>query len=119
MYTTDQYEGMLAETVAIRGANGRSRPCLPSPARLDKGPFPGMVLIHHMPGWDEWYRETARRFAHHGYAALSPNLYERVGHGTPEDVAAAARADGGAPDDPGCRRPGGGHAISAGPALCE
>ena len=98
MYTTDQYEGMLAETVAIRGAkDDRVLAYLARP--LGKGPFPGMVLIHHMPGWDEWYREATRRFAHHGYVTISPNLYERVGHGTPEDVAAAARADGGVPDD--------------------
>ena len=27
---------------------------------LGAGPFPGVVLAHHMPGWDEWYREAAR-----------------------------------------------------------
>lgn len=98
MYTTDQYEGMLAETIVMPGHNGElinayyARP-------LGKGPFPGIVIIHHMPGWDEWYREATRKFAHHGYAALSPNLYFREGHGTPEDVAAKARASGGVPDD--------------------
>ena len=98
MYETDQYEGMLAETVTIHGANGDvinayyARPVGP-------GPFPGMVVIHHMPGWDEWYREATRKFAHHGYAAISPNLYFRAGHGTPEDVAARVRAEGGVADD--------------------
>jgi carboxymethylenebutenolidase len=58
-----------------------------------------MVVIHHMPGWDEWYREATRKFAHHGYAAISPNLYYRDGHGTPEDVAAKVRAGGGVADD--------------------
>lgn len=97
MYTTDMYEGMLAETVMIHGANGDvinayyARP-------LGPGPFPGMVVIHHMPGWDEWYREATRRYAHHGYAAISPNLYFRAGHGAPEDVTARVRADGGIPD---------------------
>ncbi len=52
-----------------------------------------------MPGWDEWYREATRKFAHHGYAALSPNLYYRAGHGAPDDVAAKVRAAGGVPDD--------------------
>jgi len=48
MYQTNQYEGMLAETVIIRGANGDlinaycARP-------LGPGPYPGMVLIHHLP----------------------------------------------------------------------
>jgi carboxymethylenebutenolidase len=58
-----------------------------------------VVLLHHMPGWDEWYREATRRFAYHGYVSLSPNLYDRVGHGTPEDVAVKVRADGGIADD--------------------
>ena len=98
MYQTDMYEGMLAETITIHGAGGDvinayfARP-------LGPGPFPGMVLIHHMPGWDEWYREATRKFAHHGYAAMSPNLYFREGHGTPEDVAAKVRGAGGVPDD--------------------
>ena len=98
MYRTDMYEGMLAETVTVTGHNGDAigayfaRP-------LGEGPFPGVVLIHHLPGWDEFYRETTRRFAHHGYAAISPNLYHREGHGTPEDVAAMVRADGGVPDE--------------------
>lgn len=98
MYRTDMYEGLLAETVTMTGANGDSinaffaRP-------LGDGPFPGMVLAHHMPGWDEWYREVTLKFAHHGYIAISPNLYFRAGHGTPEDVAAKVRADGGISDD--------------------
>src|SRR6185369_1283461 len=98
MYQTNMYEGMLAETVAIPSTDGEvvnayfARP-------LGAGPFPGMVLIHHLPGWDEWYREATRKFAHHGYATISPNLYSRDGHGTPEDVAAKIRAAGGVPDD--------------------
>ena len=36
------------------------------------GPHPGIVVIHHMPGWDEWTCEVARKFAHHGYAAVAP-----------------------------------------------
>src|SRR6516165_3887789 len=27
------------------------------------GPHPGVVVIHHMPGWDEWTCEVARKFA--------------------------------------------------------
>ncbi len=98
MYTTDQYEGLLAETVSIHGHNGEiinayyARP-------LGPGPFRGVVLVHHMPGWDEWYREVTLKFAYHGYASISPNLYFRAGHGTPEDVAAKVRGLGGIPDD--------------------
>lgn len=60
MYTTDMYEGMVAETIAMQGANGDlinayfARP-------MGTGPYPAMVLIHHLPGWDELYREFTRR----------------------------------------------------------
>jgi carboxymethylenebutenolidase len=64
-----------------------------------KGPFPSVVLIHHVPGWDEFYREMTRRFAQHGYNAICPDLYCRDEHGKPDDVAAKVRAGGGAPDD--------------------
>jgi carboxymethylenebutenolidase len=57
------------------------------------------VLIHHVPGWDEYYIEMTRKFAHHGYAAISPNLHHREGPGSPEDVGAKVRAAGGVPDD--------------------
>jgi carboxymethylenebutenolidase len=98
MYTTDMYEGIFAETVTMPGENGDlinaylARP-------LGSGPFPAMVLAHHMPGWDEWYRDVTHKFAYHGYVTISPNLYFRAGHGTPEDVSAKVRADGGIPDD--------------------
>jgi len=98
MIQTDRYEGLLAETVMMTGANGDTiNAYLARP--LGAGPFPAMVLAHHMPGWDEWYRETTYKFAYHGYVTISPNLYFRAGHGTPEDVAAKVRADGGVPDD--------------------
>ena len=97
MVTTDQYEGMLSETVVFPGYHADiinayfARP-------LGPGPFPGMVLVHHLPGWDEWYRETTRKFAAFGFVTLCPNLYFRDGHGTPEDVAAKVRGVGGVPD---------------------
>jgi carboxymethylenebutenolidase len=98
MYQTNMYEGTLAETITMTGTNGDlinayfARP-------LGPGPVPAVVLAHHMPGWDQWYREATFKFAHHGYAAISPNLYFRAGHGTPEDVASKIRGDGGIADD--------------------
>lgn len=95
---TGDYEGMLAETTTIVGHGGD--PVTAYLARpLGPGPFPSVVLFHHLPGWDEWYREATRRFAHHGYLAISPDLYSRVGRGDPDDVAATVRAQGGVPDD--------------------
>jgi len=97
VYTTDTYEGMLAETVGMRGHEGATiNAYLARP--LGPGPFPGVVLIHHMPGWDDWYKDATRKFAYNGYAAISPNLYFREGHGTPEDVTARVRGKGGVPD---------------------
>ena len=84
------YEGMLAETVRIAGHGGDkidayfARP-------LGPGPVPGVVVIHHGPGWDEGSREIARRFAVHGYAAICPHLYHRWGPEASPDDAAAAR----------------------------
>ncbi len=95
---TQATEGMLAEVITLPGFN--DDPINAYYARpLGAGPFPGIVLIHHMPGWDEWYWEATRKFAHHGYAAIAPNLYSRDGEGTPEDVAAKVRAAGGVADD--------------------
>jgi len=92
--------GILEENVTIPGDKGT-----PITAYVAKpagpGPFPGVVLVHHLPGWSEFYIETTRRFAHHGYLAICANLYEREGGGSdgnPDDVAAKVRADGGIAD---------------------
>lgn len=63
------------------------------------GPRGGVVLIPHAPGFDEFYLEFARRFANHGFNAMVANIFERYGHGTPDDVAARARGDGGVSDE--------------------
>jgi carboxymethylenebutenolidase len=57
-----------------------------------------VVVLHHMPGWDEWSMEVTRKLANHGYAALCPHLFSRHGPGRWDDVAAAARAAGGVSD---------------------
>ena len=92
------YDAMLAETVTIRGDGGDEiEAYLARPMR--QGPLGGVVVIHHMPGYDEPTKEIARTFAVHGYNALMPNLYHRDAPGaSPDDAAAAARAQGGVPD---------------------
>ncbi|MBI1778045.1 MAG: dienelactone hydrolase family protein [Proteobacteria bacterium] len=92
------FRSLQMETVAFRGhdgAKGEAYYARPSGA----GRFPGVVIIHHFPGWDEWTAEVARKFAHHGYAAIAPNLYFRLGDGGSEEVVARARAEGGVADD--------------------
>jgi carboxymethylenebutenolidase len=96
-YRTDQQESIVAETVMITGAGGDPiRAFVARPTNLER--VPGVVLIHHAPGWDDWYKEATFRFARRGYAAICPNLYERLGHGTVEDVLVQVRAAGGVPD---------------------
>jgi carboxymethylenebutenolidase len=97
-YRTDQPMGMVAgNTVYAAGKGDLIQAYVARPEGA--GPYPGLVLIHHMPGWDEFYQEFARRFANHGYTVICPNLYSRFGHGTPDDVTAVVRAQGGVADD--------------------
>jgi carboxymethylenebutenolidase len=92
------YQGMICEPVTFQGHSGATMDAYYARPGGD-GPFPGVVLLHHAPGWDEWSIEATRRLAHHGFAAISPHLYTRDGPGSPDDVAAVARAAGGQPDD--------------------
>ena len=84
------YEGLIAETVHMRGHEGDlidaylARP-------LGAGPHGGVVLIHHMPGWDEASKEMARKLAYHGLVTISPNLHLREGKATPEENSASIR----------------------------
>src|SRR5262250_586393 len=91
------YPSLLAETVMFTGHKGdRGEAYYARPTRAGK--FPGIAVIHHLPGWDEWIIEVTRKFAHHGYAAIAPNLYFRDGPGSPDDVGARVRAAGGVAD---------------------
>ena len=97
-FQTDAHQAMRAEITTYAAGNGDRVHAYVARPEGD-GPFPGIVLIHHLPGWDEFYQEFARRLANHGYTVICPDLYCRFGHGTPDDVAAAVRAKGGVPDD--------------------
>lgn len=89
---------MMAESVTLTGHGGHdieayfARP-------LGPGPFPGVVVIHHMPGFDRATKEIVRTFAVYGYTAVCPNLFHRYAPGAKAvDAAAAARDAGGVPD---------------------
>ncbi|MCU1492874.1 MAG: carboxymethylenebutenolidase [Acidimicrobiaceae bacterium] len=92
-------DAMRAETVRITGHGGDEiEAYLAEP--LDGPGSGGVVVIHHMPGYDAATKEITRKFAAHGYLAICPNLYSREAPGaSPDDAAAAARANGGVPDD--------------------
>ncbi|MDQ1416691.1 MAG: carboxymethylenebutenolidase [Acidimicrobiaceae bacterium] len=89
---------LRAETLRIAGHGGDDiEAYLAQP--LGDGPFGAVVVIHHLPGYDEASLEITRKFAAHGYLALCPNLYSRDAPGAaPQDAAAVVRAAGGVPD---------------------
>lgn len=91
--------GMRAGTIRITGAGGDEIEAYTAYPDGD-GPRGGIVLIHHMPGYDRWSKEVARRFATDGYEVVMPNLHYRDAPGAdPDDAAAASRAAGGVPDE--------------------
>ena len=98
-FSTDAPAGISAGVTTYAAGNGdQTHAYVARPE--GSGPFPGIVLVHHMPGWDEFYQEMTRRFANHGYIAICPDLYCREGHGMPDDIAAKVRARGGVSVEP-------------------
>jgi carboxymethylenebutenolidase len=91
-------DSMTTQTVMINGLDRNEVEAYL--ARPDGGgPRGGMIVIHHMPGYDRGSKEIVRRFAELGYDAIMTNLYWRVAPGAaPDDAAATARAQGGVPD---------------------
>jgi carboxymethylenebutenolidase len=90
---------LSAQTITISAHNGdqieayQARPA-------EDGQRGGVVVIHHMPGYDRGTKEIVRRFAELGFDAICPNLYWREAPGAaPDDAAATARAQGGVPDE--------------------
>jgi carboxymethylenebutenolidase len=91
------YDAMLAETITITGHEGDEIEAY-SARTLQAGPVGGVVVIHHLPGYDRQTKEFARAFAAGGLNAVMPNLYHREAPGAdPDDAMAAARASGAIP----------------------
>ena len=91
------YDAMLAESVTITGHNGDEIEAY-SARTPQAGPVGGVVVIHHLPGYDRQTKEFTRAFAAGGLNAVMPNLYHREAPGAaPDDAMAAARASGAIP----------------------
>ncbi|MEU7868697.1 dienelactone hydrolase family protein [Dactylosporangium sp. NPDC049140] len=89
-------DAIRAETVYIGEEQIQAYQARP----LDPGPFPGVVVIHHLPGYDEAAKEMVRKFAVNGYAAICPNLFWREApNAEPDDASAFVRGQGGIPDE--------------------
>jgi carboxymethylenebutenolidase len=92
-------DSLTAQTVRIGGHGGEEIEAYLARPDGDQSRA-GVVVIHHMPGYDRATKEMVRRFAEMGYDAICPNLYWREAPGAaPDDAAATARAQGGVPDD--------------------
>src|SRR3982074_2570239 len=73
-------DAMRAESIVILGARGDGvEAYLAQP--LERGRVGGVVVIHHMPGYDEATKEITRNVAAHGFLAICPNLYSREAPG--------------------------------------
>jgi carboxymethylenebutenolidase len=95
---TMAYDTTLSETVTITGNSGDAIAAYAA-RPLDSPPRGGVVVIHHLPGYDRESKEHVRRFAAAGYNAVCPNLYSREAPGAaPDDAAAAVRSQGGVAD---------------------
>jgi carboxymethylenebutenolidase len=92
-------DALCAETIRIAGHEGHEIEAYAA-RPSGNGRRGGVVVIHHMPGYDRATKEIVRRFAELGYDAVCPNLYWREARGAaPDDAAATARAQGGVPDE--------------------
>jgi carboxymethylenebutenolidase len=90
---------LTAQTIMITGHGGDEIEAYQSrPLTTDRRG--GVVVIHHLPGYDRATKEMTRRFAEMGYDAVCPNLFWREAPGAdPDDASATARARGGVPDE--------------------
>jgi len=89
------YDAVLSETVTISGHEGDAIEAY-SARPLTPGPVGGVVVIHHLPGYDRQSKEFTRSLAVGGFNAVMPNLYSREAPGAadPSDAMAAARSQG-------------------------
>jgi hypothetical protein len=88
------YDGMMAESVLIAGHGGDEIAAYLA-RLLGPGPYPGVVVVHHMPGSDDGTKEITRRFATRGYVAICPHLHYREGpDASPDDAAMSGSGKG-------------------------
>ena len=97
-FNTGDYNGMIAETIDIKGKDEKPLRVYYSHP-LKKKDVASIVLIPHMPGWDEYCREASRRFTEHGYAVVCPDIYQDFGTGRPGEVSKKMMEAGGVKDE--------------------
>jgi carboxymethylenebutenolidase len=71
-------DALTAETIRIAGHGGNEISAyLAQPT--GHGPFGGVVVIHHMPGWDRWSKEVTRTFAAARHLRSLPSSNGKLG----------------------------------------
>ncbi|HKY10052.1 MAG TPA: dienelactone hydrolase family protein [Candidatus Binatia bacterium] len=53
-----------------------------------RGPYPGLVVMQHQGGVDEFIQHMTRRLAEAGFVAAAPDLYHRDGPDCKDDIVA-------------------------------
>ena len=114
------YEGLIGETISLRGHNGDLIEAYQSRPTWRVAACPGVVVIHHMPGWDEWTKEVdpqARPPRLRGDRA-APVLAPRPGR-LGRRAARRVRAAGGVADAQVVGDVAGARRICCAPAVCQ
>jgi carboxymethylenebutenolidase len=92
-------DSMITSTTVIAGDNGDDIEAYLIEPTEAVSPRGGVVVIHHLPGYDRATKEIARRVGELGYNVVMPNLYTREHPGAdPETAGAAVMAQGGIDD---------------------
>ena len=91
------FKPITSEMLTLTGYNGETIEAYYAQPKGD-GPFSGVVVCHHGPGWDAWTGEVVMKLALHGYAAISPHVYDHYGTHEPDEAASRQRTAGGVPD---------------------
>src|ERR1700748_570169 len=93
-------ESMPTHTLPLPAHNGEDIEAYLIEPTEGASPRGGVVVIHHLPGYDRSTKEIARRIGELGYDVRMPKLYWRQAPGAaPDDAAATARAQGGISDE--------------------
>lgn len=92
-------DAMVTRTVAFPGHAGvmiEGYHGTPSDGAAQRG---GVVVLHHLPGFDRATKEIVRRIVELGYDTVMPNLYCHAAPGMPPlEAAAVVSRNGGVPD---------------------
>ena len=79
-FRTDARTGITAEVITYPGGGDEIHAWFARPTAEQAGdqPVPGIVAVHHLPGWDEFYRAVPERLAPRVQRDLPDRRRERL-----------------------------------------